>query len=134
MPLNRNAPRYSGDIDIFQDREEWVAKAADKDVALLKRHGYTLQWRRREAGIYSVLAELNGEKTRLEWVWDSDFRFFPAVRDEMFGYILHPVDLATNKVSAAYGRRRHETRWTYSPFMTTFFHLGQRFGPQQARL
>lgn len=31
--------------------------------------------------------------------------FFPTVRDETFGYILHPVDLATNKVGAAYGRR-----------------------------
>jgi hypothetical protein len=36
---------------------------------------------------------------------DSDFRFFPTVRDEIFGYVLHPVDLATNKVAAAYGRR-----------------------------
>ena len=27
------------------------------------------------------------------------------MRDETFGYILHPVDLATNKVVAADGRR-----------------------------
>ena len=27
------------------------------------------------------------------------------MRDEVFGYVLHPVDLATNKVAAAYGRR-----------------------------
>ncbi len=40
----------------------------------------------------------------MEWVADSDFRFFPTVSDDMFGYILHPVD-PTNKVSAAYGRR-----------------------------
>lgn len=33
------------------------------------------------------------------------FRFFPTLRDETFGYILHPVDLATNKVMAAAGRR-----------------------------
>src|SRR6266436_10432307 len=43
--------------------------------------------------------------TRLEWVVDSDFGFFPTMRDETFGYILHPVDLATNQVAAAYGRR-----------------------------
>ena len=43
--------------------------------------------------------------TKLEWVLDSDFRFFPAQRDELFGYVLHPVDLATNKVMAAAGRR-----------------------------
>src|SRR5262249_6828465 len=32
-------------------------------------------------------------------------RFFPTVRDEVFGYILHPVDLAMNKAMAAAGRR-----------------------------
>ncbi len=104
-PLNRNAPRYSSDIDVFHDREERVARAAGDDSALLEKHGFTLQWIRREPNIFSVLAEYAKETTRLEWVVDSDFRFFPAVRDETFGYVLHPVDLATNKVAAAYGRR-----------------------------
>ena len=36
---------------------------------------------------------------------DSDFRFFPAQPDELFGYVLHPIDLATNKASAAADRR-----------------------------
>ena len=31
--------------------------------------------------------------------------FFPTIQDEVFGYVLHPIDLATNKVAAAYGRR-----------------------------
>ncbi len=43
--------------------------------------------------------------TRLEWVADSDSRFFPTIPDETFGYILHPVDLAANKIMAAAGRR-----------------------------
>ena len=43
--------------------------------------------------------------TRLEWVVDSDYRYFPTVRDATFGYMLHPVDLAMNKVMAAAGRR-----------------------------
>jgi hypothetical protein len=38
-------------------------------------------------------------------VVDSDFRFFPTMRDDVFGYVLHPVDLAMNKVMAAAGRR-----------------------------
>lgn len=42
---------------------------------------------------------------RLEWVRDSPFRFFPPQRDELFGYVLHPADLATNKASAAADRR-----------------------------
>jgi len=104
-PLNRDAPRYSGDIDVFHDREEWVLQAAERDTAFLQEHGYTLQWLRRSPLIYTVLAARGAETTKLEWVVDSDFRFFPTIRDEVLGYILHPVDLATNKVAAAYGRR-----------------------------
>ena len=37
---------------------------------------------------------------QLEWATDSAFRFFPTQPDELFGYLLHPVDLATNKASA----------------------------------
>jgi hypothetical protein len=54
---------------------------------------------------YTAEVARQGDSTHLEWVVDSDYRFFPTIRDEMFGYILHPVDLATNKVMAAAGRR-----------------------------
>ncbi|MCU1232244.1 MAG: hypothetical protein JWP63_211, partial [Candidatus Solibacter sp.] len=104
-PLNRKAARFSNDIDVFHDREERVATSAECDGTLLQEHGYTLRWTRRDPAIYSALIERDGEETKLEWVADSDFRFFPTVRDDTFGYALHPIDLATNKVSAAYGRR-----------------------------
>jgi hypothetical protein len=104
-PLNRDAPRYSGDIDIFHDREVVVEETAVHDAAVLEKSGYSLEWQRRQPTIQSVRASRLGETTKLEWIVDSDFRFFPTVRDELFGYLLHPVDLATNKVGAAYGRR-----------------------------
>ncbi len=104
-PLNVEAPRYSGDIDVFHDREERVAQAAAEDSAILQEHGFALEWLRREPNYYSVLVRGDDEATKLEWVVDSDFRFFPAQRDDLFGYVLHPVDLATNKVMAAAGRR-----------------------------
>jgi hypothetical protein len=49
--------------------------------------------------------QLECDSTKLEWTVDSYFRFFPNVPDDTFGCVLHPVDLATNKVAAAYGRR-----------------------------
>ena len=104
-PLTQHTPRYSGDIDVFHDREERVSQAATQDIALLRRRGYTITWTRPGPGVYTVIAEKQGETTKLEWVSDSDFRFFPTVQDETFGYILHPLDLATNKVGAAYGRQ-----------------------------
>jgi hypothetical protein len=103
--LNRDGPRFSADIDVFNDREEAVARAAEADTALLVENGYRVQWIRREPGIQAAEVRLGADGTRLEWVRDSDFRFFPAVPDELFGYRLHVADLATNKALAAAGRR-----------------------------
>ena len=65
--LNRDAPRYSGDIDIFHGREERVATAAGTDTQALAAAGYSVTWLRREPAIYT--AEISGQSgaTRLEW-------------------------------------------------------------------
>jgi hypothetical protein len=104
-PLNRNAPRSSSDIDVFHDREERVAAAAFDDSKSLEGAGYQVVWLRQLPLVYAAEVKQETDSTRLEWVVDSDFRFFPTMRDETFGYLLHPVDLATNKVMAAAGRR-----------------------------
>jgi hypothetical protein len=103
--LNREAPRCSDNIDIFHDREEHVHEAAKQDAAVLEANGYSIRWHRREPLIYTAFADRSGESTKLEWAADSDFRFFPTIPDEEFGSILHPADLATNRVAAAFGRR-----------------------------
>jgi hypothetical protein len=104
-PLNRDAPRYSDDIDVFHDREERVATAALDDTQALAAAGYGVSWLRQLPLIYTADVRQGDASTHLEWVADSDYRFFPTVQDETFGYILHPVDLAMNKVMAAAGRR-----------------------------
>jgi len=104
-PLNRDAPRFSGDIDVFPDREERVSAASTSDSRTLEEAGYKVRWLRQQPAMHSAVVTKKGEETRLEWVADSDFRFFPTMRDETFGYILHPADLAMNKVMAAGGRR-----------------------------
>jgi hypothetical protein len=104
-PLNRNAPRMSADIDVFHDREERVAAAAMADTQTLAAAGYGVSWLRQLPLIYTAEVTRGDAGTRLEWVVDSDYRFFPTMQDETFGYVLHPVDLAMNKVMAAAGRR-----------------------------
>lgn len=104
-PLSRNTLRYSGDIDVFHDREERVAETALMDGRALESAGYTVTWLRQAPSIYTAQIGNGEEFTRLEWVADSDYRFFPAVADEIFGFVLHPVDLAINKAMAAVGRR-----------------------------
>jgi hypothetical protein len=82
-----------------------VASAAFNDAATIEAAGYDLTWTRQLPLIYTAEVKREEAATRLEWVADSDFRFFPVMRDETFGYVLHPVDLAANKVMAAAGRR-----------------------------
>jgi hypothetical protein len=105
VPLNQDGPRFSDDIDIFHDREESVAIAAAADTALLEKAGFKISWLRREPGIHGALVERDGQSTKLEWVRDSDFRFFPITHDDASGYVLHVIDIATNKALAAAGRR-----------------------------
>jgi hypothetical protein len=105
VPINRSAPRYSSDLDIFHDRQERVAEAALADVAILKDAGYEVAWLRQQPATYSASVRGGSEETKLEWVADSDYRFFPVVKDDQFGYVLHIVDLAVNKVMAAASRR-----------------------------
>ena len=105
VPINRAGPRYSADIDVFHDRQERVAEAALADAALLADAGYEVRWIRQQPATYSATIRLGADETKLEWVADSDYRFFPAVKDDQFGYVLHVVDLAVNKVMAAASRR-----------------------------
>ncbi|HEX4136864.1 MAG TPA: nucleotidyl transferase AbiEii/AbiGii toxin family protein [Bryobacteraceae bacterium] len=103
--INREGPRFSGDIDIFQDTEQRLDAAVQADAKALADAAFALAWKKIVTGKREAEVEGLGEKMRLEWVHDSAFRFFPAQRDDLFGYVLHPVDLATNKTSATADRR-----------------------------
>ena len=105
VPINRSGPRYSADLDIFHDRQERVAAAALADAATLKDAGFDVTWLRQQPATYAASVRRGSEETKLEWVADSDYRFFPVVKDDQFGYVLHVADLAVNKVMAAASRR-----------------------------
>ncbi len=105
VAINRAGPRFSSDIDIFQDTEQRLEAAAQADAKALTDAGLKFSWKKIVTGKREAQVEGLSEKMRLEWVHDSAFRFFPTQRDEIFGYVLHPVDLATNKTSATADRR-----------------------------
>lgn len=49
--------------------------------------------------------QIPGENSlRVDWAHDSMWRFLPPVKLKQAGYVLHPVDLAVNKVLALAGR------------------------------
>ncbi len=94
--LNRTGLRFSNDID----------SAADADGAALIRAGLELSWvGRQRSGKRTARVQSSEETILLEWVADSDFRSFPTQPEELFGHVLHSVDLADNKASAAADRR-----------------------------
>ena len=105
VAINRTGPRFSRDIDIFHDSEDRLEAAAQADAAALTAAGYTLAWGRIRSGRREATVDRQGETMQLEWATDAVFRFFPTQPDAVFGYVLHPVDLATNKASAAADRR-----------------------------
>jgi hypothetical protein len=57
-----------------------------------------------QPGFIRAIVRKGGDATRVEWARDSAWRFMPTVRDDRAGFVLHPVDLAVNKVLALAGR------------------------------
>jgi hypothetical protein len=106
VAINRDGPRISADIDIFHDSDARLGSAVKADEAALIGGGYNLTWSpNQRTEKHAATVEKQGEQMHLEWVADSAFRFFPTQSDELFGYVLHPVDLAANKAAAAADRR-----------------------------
>jgi len=66
--------------------------------------GIGISWQARGDAFHRAVVSDGASSTRLDWAVDSDYRFYPTQRDKRFGYALHPVDLATNKLLAAEGR------------------------------
>lgn len=119
--LNRGQSglRVSDDIDIVHDwvtvaqrAPEVVVADAEADVNLLRQAGYSVEWRVHQEGFCRALVSRGNEHVRLDWATDASFRFFPAQKDDDFGYCLHRADLAVNKLLALVGRSEMPTTST----------------------
>ncbi len=106
--LDVNTDRFSDDIDLFSDRKEDLDRVAGWDEKSLRQTGLSVNWQRRNDTFRRAQVGIDQDSTRVDWSFDSDYRFFPTEKDEIFGYRLHPVDQATNKIIAAIDRS--ETR------------------------
>jgi len=99
-----NSTRFSHDLDFFHDSVERVALAFARDSATMGAAGYALRVAVSQPGFVRATVTRRGESTRIDWAHDSAWRFMPLVRDPLGGLLLHPVDLAINKVLALVGR------------------------------
>ncbi len=111
IAINHVGQRFSKDIDIFHDfgrsanRAKLLEEVVAADAESLINAGFRIVWDTTRQELFRAVITKDSASTTLEWVIDSDFRFFPAIADDIFGYRLHTFDLATNKVLAAASRR-----------------------------
>lgn len=102
--IEPNTTRYSRDLDYFHDSEARVAEAFAADSKLLETNGYSMDVDLNQPGYIRAVVRKGQDATKVEWARDSAWRFMPTVRDDRVGFVLHPVDLAVNKVLALAGR------------------------------
>ena len=96
--------RQSQDIDVFHDTVQSLKLAATQDAAVLQQNNYTLEWAETQETLQRATVSKDGRSTKVDWAYDSAFRFFPVQPDVELGFVLHPMDGATNKVLALAGR------------------------------
>jgi len=98
------SPRASQDIDLFHDTEESIVDAVRRDSETLRQHGYRVEPGPPQPTFQRALIFSGNQDTKLEWVFDSAFRFFPVEPDPELGWALNFWDAATNKVLAQAAR------------------------------
>jgi hypothetical protein len=102
--IEPNTARFSRDLDYFHDSEVRVAEAFAADRTLLETGEYSVDVDLNQPGFVRAIVRKDGQATKVEWARDSAWRFMPTLRDDRVGFMLHPVDLAVNKVLALAGR------------------------------
>ena len=100
------SPRASEDVDLFHDEEAAVNTAVQADLVVLKQSGYSVEVQRPQEGFVRAFILRDGQRTKIEWVRDSAFRFFPVEPDPQLGWRLNFWDAATNKLLAFAGRMK----------------------------
>lgn len=104
LNFSPNSERYSNDLDFFHDSVERVAAAFAADTEQLQSAGYTVEVTLSQPGFIRCVVSKGSDSTRVDWAHDSAWRFMPLVRVAGGGLVLHPVDLAINKLLALVGR------------------------------
>lgn len=87
---------FAADLHISAANAAWVAEQ-------LRRNGNHAAWQA-ASRIQSLLVGSVGVAKSVDRAHDSSWRFLPPVFDPQFGFRLHPLDLAINKVLALAGR------------------------------
>jgi hypothetical protein len=102
---SKSSPRRSKDVDLFHDTAESVQQSVSADLLVLRNNGFELEQLLDQPTFARYVVTKGGQQTKIEWAFDSAFRFFPVEPDPDLGWRLNYWDAATNKVLALAGRR-----------------------------
>ena len=102
--LEPHSRRCGNDLDYFHDSVERVATAFAQDERQLGEAGHDVAAEMRLPGYVRATVSRRDAHTKVEWAHDSAWRFMPTLRNDIVGYMLHPIDLAINKLLALAGR------------------------------
>ena len=97
--------RYSNDLDFFHNAADAANQAFAADAIALRAGGYEVDTIAEHRGFVSAVVRRDGESTILDWAHESAWRFLPLVSIPGGGVMLHPIDLAINKLVALANRR-----------------------------
>ena len=99
-----SAPRISRDLDLFHDTGQALEWSWDADRRLLSDNGFGISVVRERSSFVEAEVWRDDDRVLMQWARDAAYRFFPLVQHDELGLVLHPFDLATNKVLALVGR------------------------------
>ena len=68
--------RSSKDVDYFHDTMESLAASVERDASTLRAAGYEVELGRAQDTFRRALVRRGGRQTKVEWVFESAYRFF----------------------------------------------------------
>lgn len=105
LHLGPAGERFSNDLDFFHATADAANRTFHSDADVLRDAGYDVSAIAEHRGFVSAEVRRDGESTILDWAHESSWRFLPLVPMAGGGVVLHPIDLAINKLVALANRR-----------------------------
>ena len=105
LHLAPTGTRFSNDIDLFHNTAGAANLAFAADATSLRVAGLTVDVVAAFEGFVKARVSDATGATEIDWAHESAWRFLPLVPIPGGGVMLHPIDLAINKLIALAGRR-----------------------------
>ena len=105
LHIGSDGERFSNDLDFFHNTADRVNQTFAADALVLRAAKFMVDVIHEHRGFVSAAVRRDHDATVLDWAHESAWRFRPLVSVAGGGVMLHPIDLAINKLVALAHRR-----------------------------